>query len=82
MYDYIRKMTSGGRPEINRRQKTPNSAILNFISASRGHLKNVNTVHFRHPWPLGQKVVSQIFERWSSNRIIEGNVQGGLFFVA
>ena len=32
------------------------------------------------PWSLVcQKVVPQIFERWSSNKIIEGSVQGGLF---
>ncbi len=24
-------------------------------------------------WPFGPKVVPQIFERWSSNRVIEGN---------
>ena len=47
-----------------------NLAFLNFSSASRGHLENV--MHFWHPCPFGQKVVPQIFERWSSNKIIEG----------
>ncbi len=40
--------------------------------------------HFWHLWPFGQKFVPQIFERWSSNKIIERNVQGGqiLIFVS
>ncbi len=29
---------------------------------------------------LVKKNVPQLFERWSCNRIIQGNVQGGLFF--
>ncbi len=38
--------------------------------------------HFWHPWPLGQKVVPPIFERWSSNKVMEGNVQEGSVFAA
>ncbi len=36
--------------------------------------------HFWHPWPLGQKNAPQIFERWCSNKVIEGNVQEGSNF--
>ena len=36
--------------------------------------------HFQHPWPLGQKSVIQIFERWSGCKIIMQNVSGGYDF--
>ena len=40
-------------------------------SVTRQYLKNLRGVFF----------ASQIFEIWSSNRIIEGNVQGGSDFI-
>ncbi len=36
--------------------------------------------HFWHPWPLGQKNAPRIFERWSSDRVMDANVQGGYDF--
>ncbi len=57
---------------------------LNFSSATKGHFSNVNILqmqtYFWHLWPLGQKVVSQIFNNCCSNRIIKGKVQGGSVF--
>ena len=38
------------------------------------------TLLLDHPWSLGQKKATQNFERWSSNRVIEANVQGGSDF--
>ena len=56
---------------------------LKSFNFSRGHFSNVNIfVISLFNWPLGQKVVPQIFERWSSNRINRGNdiMCKGVFF--
>ncbi len=73
---YIWKVTSSGRGKINGIQNTAKLAI--FISAIRGHLENVNTLlTCLVTW---SKNAAQIFERWSSNRVIETNVPGGSDF--
>ncbi len=65
-----------------------NSVIRPSFKKSEGQLfdqvakdtKSMFAFEKKNPWPLGQKVVPQIFERWSNNSIIEGNAQEGSDF--
>ena len=38
--------------------------------------------HFHHLWPLGQKSVIQIFDRWSGYKKMKQNMQRGLILSA
>ena len=50
---------------------------FNFCSATRGHFSNIDQFGiFGHL----VKNAPRIFERWSSNRVIEANVQGVFVF--
>ncbi len=71
-------MSTGSRAEIQNVQNLENPAILNFSSAIRGHLENVNILLTSLiTW---SKKYHIDFERWPSSRVIEGNVQGGSDF--
>ncbi len=79
-YVNVWKLTSCDRADIHNIHKFANSAILIFSSVSRGHLENVNTLLTSSAtW---SKKYIQIFERWSSSRDIEGNMQGGVIFAS
>ncbi len=58
---------------------TPLHVSLN-ISVTRGNLSNVNTL--LASLATWSKKAPQIFEWWSSNNVIEGNVQEGSNFKA
>ncbi len=75
---YIFKVTFRGRAEIQNGRICWFFDSFHFSSETRDHFQKLT--YFSHPWPFGQKVVPQIFERWPNNRIIKGNVQGGSDF--
>ncbi len=54
--------------------------VTSYFNMSLKLMKNRPPLHvsLNNNWPLGQKIIIQIFERWSSCGVIEGNVQGGL----
>ncbi len=67
------KVTSNGRAEIQ------NGGVCFFckllISALTVEVTFQMLTHFWHPLPLGPKNGPQIFERWSSNKVIWRNLQ-------
>ncbi len=75
---YIWKGPSGGRAEI----ENVTDRAISYVSISalppEGAFQMLT--HFHHVWPLGQKSVIQIFNRWSGYKIIKQNTPEGSDF--
>ncbi len=70
------------------RQDTGSGILWSVHTCGLEKFKKKETARTFDPFLLSQGepgtsqyIVSQIFERWSSERITEGNVQVGLFFI-
>ena len=70
-------MTFSGRAENQNIKTTAISAILIFNSATGGHFSNVNTV-LTSLATWSKKYHTDFFQKWSNNKNIRGNMQGGL----